>query len=710
VRHRRSALLALGVFVAAAIAATWPLAVRIGRATAGGDTDPILVSTVLAWDADRFAHGLRAFWDAPWLFPYRHSLAYSEHFLGVALFTAPIQWLTGNPFLAYNAAYIASYVLAGFGMFLLTRDLWGRNDAAVLAGLAFELTPYRLAQTSHLQVLMNGWMPIGLLALHRYFASGSRWWLAAFAAVFVVLGLSNGYYLYFFAFPVAVIVGVELARRTPSLPRRRMLMDLTGGGLAIGLAIAPVAFVYYRLQREHGFTRTIDQLGLSAGIADYFHVSAGAWNWWGLLPVGRGELELFHGFVALAFAAIGVVTIGVKGRTRLVATYVAIAALAAWLAMGPGPATPYGLLFRFLPGFSALRVPARITSVFIVAVAVLAGAGFAWLLARLSKRSAAVAVAIIGTTILVEGQHGVGLTDTPSLKDKSWDAVAYDWLKASPPGAVLELNVTQLDDVRPFTIAYQFHALTHRHPIVNGYGGWTSSIQELFGSYASPLHEPGLAADAVRGLRMIGVRYVLLHASTFPSQDDVARTVDSVRAAGDQIAEAREWPGVWAWRLKDLPGAPPASDNHLRALDPKSLTVRASGHEDRVPLMFDGDIDTRWISGDPQDGGEWIEIHFPREVDVARIRFETSPRSVTDYPRRLAIDAADETGAARTLFAGTVADRFIAALATDELSAPVVIDLPRNRTATMRIQQAGRGTNWWSVHELGLWERAEEKR
>ena len=68
----------------------------------------------------------------------------------------------------------------------------------MLAGLAFELTPYRLAQTSHLQVLMNGWMPIGLLALHRYFASGSRWWLAAFAAVFVVLGLSNGYYLYFF--------------------------------------------------------------------------------------------------------------------------------------------------------------------------------------------------------------------------------------------------------------------------------------------------------------------------------------------------------------------------------------------------------------------------------------------------------------------------------------------------------------------------------
>jgi hypothetical protein len=489
-----------------------------------------------------------------------------------------------------------------------------------------------------------------------------------------------------------------------------MLTDLTAAGLAIALAIAPIAWVYYRLQQEHGFTRAIEQLGLSAGVGDYFHVSAGAWNWWGLLPVGRGELELFHGFVVLAFAAIGIVTIDAHGRMRLVTTYLVIAALAAWLAMGPGPATPYGLLFKLLPGFSALRVPARITSVFIVGVAVLAGAGFAWLLARLSRRSAAVATVIIAATILVEGQHGVGLTDTPNLKDRSWDAVAYDWLKASPPGAAIELNVTQLDDVRPFTIAYQFQALSHRHPIVNGYGGWKSSLQELFGSYASPLHEPGLAADALRGLRMIGVRYVLLHASTFATQDEAVRTVDSVRSAGDQIAEAREWPGVWAWRLMDLPEASsPAPGSRLRALDPRTLTVRASGHEDRVPLMFDGDIDTRWISGDPQDGGEWIEIRFPREVDVARVRFETAPRSVTDYPRRLAIVSADAAGSARTIFAGTVADQFIAALATDELSAPVVIDLPRNRTATLRIQQAGRGTNWWSVHELGLWERAEEK-
>ena len=342
-------------------------------------------------------------------------------------------------------------------------------------------------------------------------------------------------------------------------------------GLVVAAAIAPVALVYYRLQREHGFTRTIEQLGLSAGLADYFHVASGAWTWGGLLPIGKGELELFHGFVVLVFAAIGAATIGRRQQMRLVATYLAIAALAAWLAAGPGPWTPYGLLFKLLPGFSALRVPARLASVFIVAIAVLAGAGFAALLARLPKRGAAVAAVLIAATILVEGQHGVGLTDTPNPKEKSWDAVAYDWLRASPPGAVIELNVTQLDDVRPFTIAYQFQALMHRHPIVNGYGGWKSTLQELFGSsrrrFASPASPPMRCEACARS----ACGTCSCTPPRFRTLSEPARAVAEIRAASDQVAEEHEWPGVWAWRLNDIQPAAPAVYDGLKALAPRHV-------------------------------------------------------------------------------------------------------------------------------------------
>ena len=138
---RRATLLAFLTFVAAALLATYPLLRQPSRTIAGGLADPIILTTVLAWDADRLLHGLHGLWDLPILYPRHWTLAYSEHMLGVAIFTAPIQWMFGNAVLTYNVAYIGSYVLAGFGMFLLTRALWGRADAAVLAGLAYALTP-----------------------------------------------------------------------------------------------------------------------------------------------------------------------------------------------------------------------------------------------------------------------------------------------------------------------------------------------------------------------------------------------------------------------------------------------------------------------------------------------------------------------------------------------------------------------------------------
>ena len=50
-----------------------------------------------------------------------------------------------NSVIAYNAAFLASFVLAGAGMYLLARTLTGRRDAAAIAGLVYAFTPYRVA-------------------------------------------------------------------------------------------------------------------------------------------------------------------------------------------------------------------------------------------------------------------------------------------------------------------------------------------------------------------------------------------------------------------------------------------------------------------------------------------------------------------------------------------------------------------------------------
>ena len=143
-------------------------------------------------------------------FPYPSSLAYSEHLLGVAIFTAPLQWLIDNPILVYNLVYLASFVLAGTGMYLLTTSITGSRLAGMIGGMAFAFLPYRADQASHLQVLLYGWMPVGLWGLHRYFYSGQRKMLVVFALAFVLQGFSNGYFFYFFAAVIVIVASVEV--------------------------------------------------------------------------------------------------------------------------------------------------------------------------------------------------------------------------------------------------------------------------------------------------------------------------------------------------------------------------------------------------------------------------------------------------------------------------------------------------------------------
>ena len=144
--------------------------------------DPVLVAWILAWDAEAFRHGAARIFDAPSFFPYLHTLVYSEHMFGVALFTAPLQWLTAKPVLVHNIAFIASFVQAGAGMYVLARALTGRRDAALLAALAYAFAPHRVAQFAHLPWLMTGWLPLSLWALHRYFSTGALRYLLACAA------------------------------------------------------------------------------------------------------------------------------------------------------------------------------------------------------------------------------------------------------------------------------------------------------------------------------------------------------------------------------------------------------------------------------------------------------------------------------------------------------------------------------------------------
>src|ERR1700741_5032632 len=111
-RHFRTIVLVTGVFVVLTCAYTWPLATELRPACPHDRGDPLLVTWILWWSTKTIPLTAQ-WWNAPAFYPASGVFAFSENLLSLAPLTAPILAVTNTPVLAYNVAFIASYVLSG---------------------------------------------------------------------------------------------------------------------------------------------------------------------------------------------------------------------------------------------------------------------------------------------------------------------------------------------------------------------------------------------------------------------------------------------------------------------------------------------------------------------------------------------------------------------------------------------------------------------
>jgi hypothetical protein len=585
----------------------------------------------------------------------------------------------------------------------------------VIAGTAFAFCPYRAAQVSHLQVLMAGWMPIGLWALHRYFAQPQPAALAIFGGAFLAQGLSNGYYLFFFTLPVAVVAVDGLVRV------RRAAVRVWGqwvvAGLLIAAVLAPVAAVYMEVRRERGHVRNRAEIErYSADLASYGHVAPAVRLWSRVLPIGAGERELFPGMTVTALGVLAVLTGWRRqgaGRSpsarRVTGLYSTIGVAALVLSLGPAPrawgepvvsAGPYEWLLAVVPGLDGLRVPARLAMVVCLALTVLAGLAVARYFRLMAPRLRAAVGTLIVCVVLAEGYAGpITIKFLPRLP--AADQAAYAWLAARPPGAVLELPAhgAPTDALR-----YVYRTLEHRHPIVNGYSGYSTPLSYFLGGPRSPLPEVSQIGALIGGLRSIGIRYLVVHEDFYEDRHDARPILDAILEQRDQLHATYSSGWTTVVELKESSG-PTAPDPTARRLIARhEFTARASPSAEPVAFAFDGDAESRWQSGGRQRGEEWIAIEFARRQPVAGLRVQVSPRSLGDYPRRLRI----ESSADGVHFDEVVHDdAFLPALLHGfrRPAWPVVVDIvwPPADAQAIRVRQVGQSSRSWSVDEISVW-------
>jgi hypothetical protein len=700
-RAKEAALVLIG-FTALAVVTTYPLILKLTSELAGDAGDPVWSAWTLAWDAARIPHGLKGLWDAPTFFPYHNTLAYSDHLLGIAVFTAPVQWLTNNPVFTYNVAFLAAFVTSAAGMYVLARSLTGRRDAAWIAALLYVVTPFRAAHIAHVHWLTTGWLPLGVWALNRYFDT-RRWrFLATAAACYLMQALTASYFAYFALVPLAIVGAAEMWRRRPPLARTVVHVGVVA--VLVLAVLVPVGRAYYQVRREVGFRRSAsDIVQLSADVRDYASAPPRTWLW-RRLGTDQSEHALFPGAMTLALAAIG---LAAARPRRAIAVYAAMALIAFVLSLGPQPALaghrlpipgPYGWLLAIVPGLDGLRAAARLATVVALALSVLAAFGAAWLLDRTRRRYRRVVFAAIVAAIVIEGWAAPMPTAAFDPRGYSLDRNVYEYLRESPPGAILELPIALEDSERE--VRYQYLTLIHGHPIVNGHSGYVSPLLSFLGGGHSPFREVDNLGAAMAMLRGVGVRYLVLHTADDALEFPPGRFLDH----RDQIEAVRTFRRAAVITLREAaPVAAGVPEGH--PVESSALHVRASHSPERLALALDGDPETRWLSATRQSGDEWIDIEFDRPLDVSGIEMVLASRSFGDYPRRLAVDVVDETGR-HTAFDDTVLPQFAAGLIKDGNYPGIEVRLAPNHARAVRLRQLGTTRSFfWSIHELRVWER-----
>lgn len=651
------------VYLALAVAATWPLGLRLGDHLFGVGTPPLNV-----WAMGFVVHQLpRAplhLFDGNVFYPYADTLAFSEHLFVPALLSWPFTFATGNPVLGHNTVALLTLALAGTCMFTLARALTGDAPASFAAGVLYAFHTWNVNELARLQILSNAWFPLVLLGLMRYFAQPT-WRRAAFAAGACALqALSCMYwalYLPFVALPA--LLALQWRWR---LAWRRLLPLATALGAAV-LVMLPFALPYVRSARVLGFARALpDPLPLER----YFDVLAGNHLYAAWLGTARVNQDAAHflGFAALALCALGL------WRGRLLpqaglgrAFLVALAGAGFLLSLGPevraggqvlGPG-PYALLYRFVPGFAHVRYPERFSLLLVLGLAPLVAAGLARLRPRLRTAG------MLGVAVLIFAEHfSAPLPLEPIPAGAGVPEVYRRLARQDDVRVVAEVPATRY-------LLERFDAL----PMYFSTAHWKRTVQGFTGYFPPAYtfmrwrlhHWP--AEETLDWLERFGVDTVVLAPDALLPAPDAARwRVEGPFAGGQRV--------VRLLRAATQSYTPAAGAEDTRGL----VEVPRTGWDVEAwhpgaPRAVDGDESTSWSTPDAQARGDSYRIRFGRPVRLARVSLAV--RDPYHFPLRLELRgyAADGTPLPLAYDRRAAYDRLFAGLLHRPRSASLDLDL-----------------------------------
>jgi hypothetical protein len=536
--------------------------------------DCLLHAWTIAWDQHALATAPCAVADANVFHPERGTLLYSDHLLGLALLTAPLRLVTDDPLLVHNLLVVAAPALDALAAHVLVQALTASTPAALVGGLVYGFVPMRFdADACQIQMTAAWWPPLMLLAGWRAVRGRGRRWGVLAGVALLGQGLS-GIYLTAFFLPFLALAHVHWWRRHPFAFARAGWIALLASELAAVLLLAPTALAYRGVQAHLNLSRSPF---LNAILSLHWeqlgdHVPA----------IGLAVLA------TLAVARPWDLPRGLRDERRL---YVGILLGAVLLGLGPALPLPFGLgtvpgpyrLLLEMPGFTALRVPARMLHVALLGASVLAAGGVLVLRQVAWRRAAAVT---LGALVVLGIESPPRALDVQAAPSPARMHPVYPWLARQPPAPVVELPI---DPYGLTTIVRQYASTLHWHPQLHGVSGIQPPIYPYVAERTNTFPAPGVVADLVA----LGVRRAIVHTQLLSAEARAALDAAARDRRLLKLRWAQEPIAVYALRPSL---APPATLPAGRELDRTAWRATANAAVALAPRAFDADPTTGWRS------------------------------------------------------------------------------------------------------------------
>jgi hypothetical protein len=328
-------------------------------------------------------------------------------------------------------------------------------------------------------------------------------------------------------------VGGVLALGSRIRPRLRALKALAAGALLAAIVLVPLLSPYVYARQELGDRSPAEVAAFSARPQDYLAAKQTNLVWGRLLGRGpHGPEDAFPGAVILVLALVAL-----WPPLSIPRIAYAVGALVAFdISLGSNGHIFPALYREFVP-FRGLRVPARMSMLVGLSLAVLAGYGVARLTSRTRRAWVAyLLAAVVSLGVLAESRTSVPLERVPPVHE------VYRWFDGRPPGVLAGLPAKEEQEA-----LYTYLSTVHWHRILNGYSGAAPLSFYAFKRAMTTFPDEA----SLRLLRDRGTDYVVLH-EEFYGRDAYRVVIQAVDARSDLQERARAVTGGFEARVYAL--------------------------------------------------------------------------------------------------------------------------------------------------------------